>query len=202
MPLPRSFYFLRHGETDWNRALRVQGWTDIPLNDTGRAQAGTAIAHLRGLDIDHIVASPLVRAKETADIVNTALDLPIITDADLRERHFGQLEGAPAEDFKAFVAKGQCISELCEENGYPCPEGGESYADFKARVLSSMTRHLENFAGKNVLFVAHGGLYRVLCRAIATVPLTHSPNAAPFRFEKAAGRWQLYDLAEKLYKSA
>ena len=69
--------FLRHGQTEWNREGRMQGTSDIPLNDTGRAQAREAAEHLGHGDWDEIVSSPLVRARETAEIVAAELGLEL-----------------------------------------------------------------------------------------------------------------------------
>src|SRR5262249_14102802 len=98
-----TLYFVRHGETDWNRTQRYQGQRDIPLNDTGRSQAspsGGVLAEVRGTAaaaLDY-VASPLVRARETMEIVRRQLALAppaYRTDDRLREIHYGHWEGQP-----------------------------------------------------------------------------------------------------------
>lgn len=193
--LPRSFYFLRHGETDWNKQGLMQGHTDIPLNETGRAQARAAVTALSRMPIDYIVASPLVRAHETAEIVNSVLQKPLIVDEGIKERHFGSMEGVTHAEMdrqrSAWMADGSLVAE---ENGYPCPPEGEPYGDFKTRTLETLTKHLDGAKGGNVLFVAHGGVYRVLRRCLFT-ELDHSANACPYYFEKTTdGLWNLVDL--------
>ena len=104
--------FIRHGETDWNAAGRLQGQRDIPLNDTGRAQArrnGTAIKaampEAAGFDF---VASPLSRSRETMEIVRAAMGLPpegYTTDDRLKELTFGAWEGLTDEDLRAVDAE-------------------------------------------------------------------------------------------------
>jgi len=193
--LPRSFYFLRHGETDWNKQGLMQGHTDIPLNATGREQARAAVAALARMPIDRIVASPLVRAYETAEIVNGGLQKPITTDVGLKERHFGSMEGVTHIEMdrqrSAWMADG---SLEVEENGYPCPPDAEPYGVFKTRTIETFERHLGADTGGNVLFVAHGGVYRVLRRCLFT-ELDHSANAQPFYFEKVEdGLWKLICL--------
>src|SRR5437868_4346988 len=90
----RVVYLARHGETDWNRAGRWQGWTDVPLNPTGEAQALALAEKLRDRTIARIVSSHLARARRTAEIVAGALSVTdIATDADLKERGFGLFEG-------------------------------------------------------------------------------------------------------------
>jgi broad specificity phosphatase PhoE len=95
---------IRHGETDWNRARRIQGSTDIPLNDTGRAQARAAGERLRdSLDLDsplRLVSSDLARAAETADIIGSVLGVvPAARYAGLRERGYGEAEGMSIDEF-------------------------------------------------------------------------------------------------------
>ena len=88
-----SFFFIRHGQTDWNLKGMIQGWTDIPLNETGHAQARSAISILSGKGISRIVSSPLIRAHKTAKIINAHLNVPLLIIEGLRERSLGALEG-------------------------------------------------------------------------------------------------------------
>lgn len=191
--LPRSFYFLRHGETDWNKVGRLQGFTDIPLNETGRAQARDVVRVLERHPIDRIVASPLSRARETADIINTVLKKPIIEEQGLRERHFGIFEGKDTVEIDALKARMLTDKLEAEENGYPCPPEAETYVDFKARTLMHIEKHLNTYVGENIMFVCHGGLYRVLLRALFG-EAGSSLNVQPFLFEKTADNWALHHL--------
>lgn len=191
--LPRSFYFLRHGETDWNKRQLIQGYTDIPLNDNGRQQARTAIPFISSLEIDCIVASPLSRAHETATIVNEVLGKPLLVDEGLRERNFGMFEGKEVNEMLA-IRQGMIEEGLpSEENGYPCPPEAEPYGIFKDRILGALARHLDTYAEENILFVAHGGIYRVLLRCLMN-DIGHSENAVPFHFEKREADWALISL--------
>jgi len=191
--LPRSFYFVRHGETDWNKGGRIQGRTDIPLNETGRQQAEHAVAVLARMPIHRIVASDLARAYETASIINAGLQKPLTVDAGLRERNYGAFEGMSIQEMddlkKEMIGKGLPP----EDNGYPCPPEAEPYGDFRTRTLAAITRNLEAYAGENVLFVAHGGVYRVLRRCLFT-ELDHSANVQPFHFDKREAEWLLTHL--------
>jgi len=101
MPIPpRSFYFLRHGQTDWNAAGRFQGHTDVALNELGLAKAHHAAQALAGCPVDIIVASPRIRALKTAAIVAERLNKPPFVDSALKERHFGAFEGLVVEEVK------------------------------------------------------------------------------------------------------
>lgn len=192
--LPRSFFFVRHGETDWNRNGVLQGFTDIPLNETGRAQARAAAAVVARHPIDRIVASPLSRAHETARLLNEVMQKPLSLCPDLRERNFGDLEGKTYAELEALRATAGQDGVAVEESGYPCPPRGEAYADFKARIVGSFTRALTAGDGGNVLFVCHGGIYRVLRRCLMNDVL-HSGNVEPFHFEKGDGFWKVTALA-------
>jgi broad specificity phosphatase PhoE len=83
---------VRHGETDWNAAGRLQGHTDRPLSDYGREQARRLADELTGEEFEAIYASDLTRARETAEIVGERLHLPVVLDPDLREKNWGTWE--------------------------------------------------------------------------------------------------------------
>ncbi len=192
--LPRSFFFVRHGETDWNRDGILQGFNDIPLNDTGRAQAHAAIAVLRDHPVDRIVCSPLSRARETAAIINAALNKPVSFHDGIRERHFGAFEGKSKDEITRMRAEMMATGLPVEENGYPCPPGGETYGDFQARIMQAINDELHATPEQAVLFVCHGGVYRVLRRSLIG-DVEESPNVKPFLFEKAAQSWAVKALA-------
>lgn len=191
----RSFYFLRHGETDWNVQKRLQGATDTPLNDNGRQQAQRAAAILQKYPIDHIVASPLVRAFDTARIVADALAVPLETDARIAEKNYGMLEGMTLDEIHAWRDKNKDKFGAIEpETGYAAPPGGEIYADVRARIVDGFTHWLEMRREKSILFVSHGGVYRVLRRAMLGDD-TLSPNATPFHFIRNNNEiWNIVEL--------
>lgn len=88
-----AIFLVRHGQTDWNVEGRCQGWTDRPLDATGRKQAEDVAEHFREHPIVKILSSSLTRARQTADAINRHHDLPITVVDDLREIHHGRLEG-------------------------------------------------------------------------------------------------------------
>lgn len=191
--LPRSFYFVRHGETDWNKEARIQGHTDIPLNETGRQQAEHAVGVLARMPIDVIVSSSLGRAYETASIINAGLQKPLVVDEGLKERNYGQYEGLLLHEMDALKDNMLKNGLPPEENGYPCPPAAEPYAEFRKRIIGAFERNLAAHVGQNVLFVAHGGVYRVLRRCLFT-DLDHSANVQPFHFDKQEAGWVLNHL--------
>jgi broad specificity phosphatase PhoE len=193
--LPRSFFFIRHGETDWNRQEMMQGHSDIPLNDTGRDQAAKAAAAFTDHTIRLLVVSPLLRAKETAEILNKNLKAHIILEPDIRERNFGDLEGKSYLHFEKMKIEAKEKNLPVEENGLPCPPNAEPYAQFLDRCLNGFARHLSDHADE-VLFVAHGGVYRSLQRSLK-MPTGHSANCEPFLFLRADQEWRLHNLIKK-----
>ena len=93
-------YIIRHGETEWNHTLRLQGQTDIPLNENGRVLAQVTAPALQPIPFDLCISSPLQRAKETALLVLGGRDIPVITDARIQEIGFGTYEGRRVRDAK------------------------------------------------------------------------------------------------------
>ncbi|MDE2582242.1 MAG: histidine phosphatase family protein [Rhodospirillales bacterium] len=161
------FWFLRHGETDWNARNLSQGNIDIPLNANGIAQAQAAAALLRGRGIASIVASPLSRARDTAAIAGAALGLPVAVDDGLREVAFGVQEGQPMADWFA-----EWIS------GALTPEGAESFAALRRRAVSAVNRATAHPPA--VLVVAHGALFRALRAGMGLEPNVRTRNGVPF----------------------
>jgi probable phosphoglycerate mutase len=146
---PVAFWYLRHGETDWNRQGLSQGNVDIPLNELGLAQAKQAAVRLRDRGITSIVASPLSRARVTAEIVGEALGLEVTIEPELREVSWGIREGEPlAEWFHGWIA------------GHTTPEGAESFAELRRRTVAGLNRAVGQPPA--VLVVAHGGVFRAL----------------------------------------
>ncbi len=154
-----ELYIIRHGETDWNSAHRLQGRSDVPLNEYGRYLARVTSEALKDVHFDRIYSSPLSRAYETASIIKGNRDLEIIEDDRLLEICFGDYEGIPVEKlpggFKTFFDK--------PEEYVPAARG-ESYEHIMARakdfledVVVPASDQLER-----MLIVAHGALNKAL----------------------------------------
>jgi broad specificity phosphatase PhoE len=160
------FWFLRHGETDWNAQGISQGNVDIPLNATGLAQARSAAEKLRNRAISTIVASPLSRARVTAEIVGEALRLPVAIDPDLREVSFGVQEGQAMSGWFADWVAGRFT-----------PEGAETFPALRRRAVAAINR--ATALPPAVLVVAHGALFRALRTAMGIEPNIRTQNAVP-----------------------
>jgi len=165
MPAP-VIYYIRHGETTWNALGRLQGVQDIPLNDLGRKQAAHAGSILLDLfDRDGrdqsqltFVASPLIRARATMELVRGELNLPAgayALDDRLREIGYGQWEGSTLPEMQ--VADPALYARRQTEKWTVSPPGGESYVDVQAR----MQDWYASLTGDTVA-VAHGGTARAL----------------------------------------
>ena len=173
-----DFWFLRHGETDWNTVHRTQGSTDIPLNAQGVAQAEAAAAALAGRGIVEIVCSPLGRARETARIVAARLTAPVRVEPEIREANFGVHEGETMGDWFAAWTRGEVV-----------PEGGESFAAVRARVIPALNRVLAGAGPK--LVVAHGGMFRTVRAAMGFSAGVRTPNGVPLWCACVEGVWTL-----------
>jgi broad specificity phosphatase PhoE/ribonuclease HI len=145
-------HLLRHGQTEHTPERRYSGRNDLPLSRTGRAEAEAAAVRAGQLGIDVVVASPLRRTRETAEIVAAGLGLPVGLDDDLIELDFGDLEGLTAEE--ALAAHPLAVRRFAADVAVRAP-GGESVADVSARVARARRRILDRHAGRTVLVVSH-----------------------------------------------
>jgi broad specificity phosphatase PhoE len=176
----RSFHFLRHGETDYNRAGKMMGVLDIPLNATGRSQATKAREAVHAVGFRSIAASPLARAWETASIVNDGLSLAMTPVGDLREVDVGSFEGATDPTFMRRWHQGEPMDRV------------ETFADFSARIGRGLSRALT--LDHPVLVVAHGGVFRAIEKLLGFAGTTDVPNCCLARFEPPAapdGTWRI-----------
>ena len=151
-------YIIRHGKTDWNDQHKLQGQTDVPLNDEGRRMAETARKEYRDVPFDICFCSPLIRAKETAEILLKNRDVPILTDDRLMEMSFGRFEGQE----NSFQIPGSPINELffSPATYIAQPDGGEDLDDLFARTGAFLRERVDPLLkdNKNVLIVGHGAM--------------------------------------------
>ena len=184
-----TFALIRHGQTDWNAQRRLQGSSDIPLNDVGRGQAQDAVATLSGYQWDAIVSSPLSRAAETADLIAAGLGLSVARRVpELTERSFGPAEG---------MQDGPELDALRTPGGF---HGAESEDEAAERGLAALEALAEEFPGRRLLVVAHGTLIRVsLSRAIGRTLQSIDNAVLNLAHHHAVDGWQLeYFNGERL----
>jgi len=154
-----KIYTARHGQTDWNKAHRIQGRTDVPLNATGVRQAEELRERARGIELDICYSSPLMRAAETAKIIVDG-KCEIVYDERLMERDFGGFEGEMVKDYKW---TGLIVGDRYDRRADIRERDMEPISDLLARARGFLDRVLaENSADAQVLVVAHGGLLKAL----------------------------------------
>ncbi|SMH38732.1 probable phosphoglycerate mutase [Rathayibacter oskolensis] len=150
---------VRHGQTDWNAARRIQGASDIPLNEIGRSQARAAARLLREREWDAVVASPLGRAYETGAIIarGLGLDEPLVVPG-LAERAYGEAEGMTAADLRELFPGG------IEGQGVP---GCETRAQVVERATAALLEVSDRFPGARVIVATHGAVIGSLLRFLS-----------------------------------
>lgn len=181
-------YLIRHGETDWNQQHRIQGLTDIPLNETGRAQARATGRLLSGRTFYGVYSSPLSRARETAAIIAGELGLPDpgVVDA-LVERDYGGAEG---------------LSFAEVERRYPdraVVPGQETREAVAGRVLPALHALAAEHTGEAILVISHGGAIRSVLTAVQPdVVHGHIGNGSVHSFGFADGVLSLIAFDDQL----
>lgn len=176
-----NFVFLRHGESIGNAESRWQGQSDYPLTDKGRKQAGALAARWKSeaAKFDLIISSPLIRAKETAEIIASALDAKIELDPLLLERNIGEMEGLTMEEVRK-------IPQPPHITPYD-PVGGEGEGDWALFLRAGQALHdLVRRPPGSYLIVSHGGLLNQLMNAIIGIAPHVDPSGVRFRFENTA----------------
>jgi broad specificity phosphatase PhoE len=171
------FYFVRHGETDWNYNRLIMGSQDIPLNERGKEQASACAVFVQSLNIETICHSPKKRAMETAMILNHNINKPLVSIEKLQEVCLGSFEGKLKEKglWDEFMKGGT-------------PPGAESYRQFLERTMEGITVSLINKGP--VLIVAHGGTF-VAIKDYLNIPDSDERcgNADLFEFYQRNGQW-------------
>jgi ribonuclease H / adenosylcobalamin/alpha-ribazole phosphatase len=171
---PTTTLLLRHGQTALSVERRFAGRGDIPLTDVGLEQAAAAAARLaRRGNIDLVLTSPLLRARQTASAVANAAGVPLAEDVDLAETDFGSWEGL---SFAEVMARWPDEMAAWMADAEAAPPGGESFAAVAVRVDAALDRLLAAYQGQTVVVVSHVTPIKTLvCRALL------APTAALFR---------------------
>lgn len=179
-----SFYFIRHGETDWNKKQLCQGQTDIPLNDLGIQSAFKAAQALKNFPIELVVTSPLKRAKQTAQIIGEALNLEVQVYDEFAERCYGKLEGG----------SNKLMYQVEDQEALPIHNIDyvglriETKEALLTRIAAGMTKLLRQ--DKMILLVSHGMLFNSICEYLETDKIKQLPNACPVYLESKNNAWK------------
>jgi broad specificity phosphatase PhoE len=179
---------VRHGETDWNATVRLQGSRDIPLNEAGREQARLVAAAIAGEEWDAIVSSPLSRALDTATMIAAALDIPpdhITVRSDLKERAYGAAEGTTEAE----------RNQRWPNHHWP---GLEAKRDLWRRCMAALNDVARRHAGERVIVVCHGGVINAVLAVISHGELgtgkTRLHNASLTRLHTDGRTWTIDEV--------
>jgi len=189
-----TFVLVRHGETAWNRAGRIQGHTDSALTDAGVEQAQAIGRQLAKDRFDHLLASDLGRAHHTASLIAPHVNQTITPHVGLRERGFGIAEGKTyAEIDRDHPEMFSRIREI--DPDYAAP-GGESRRQFHTRVVATLDSLALQYADRTLLLVTHGGVLAAIYRWLNDLPVASPhqieiPNAAYNRISCTGSLWRV-----------
>ena len=165
--MTQTLYFIRHGQTEWNAAMRMQGQLNSDLNELGRAQANKNGQMLRDHDLEALYVSPLSRTRETASLINAHLDLPVTFDDRLMEWHSGDWSG----HYYAEIARKwpeEWAAWQADRLGYR-PPSAENFADMIARARPFLAE-LRNTSYQRIGLVSHGLISRVMISVLLDLP--------------------------------
>ena len=148
-----KLYVARHGQTDWNSENRVCGSTNRPLTDLGKEQAKALAENMKDKGIDVIIASPMMRAMQTAGAVSLSTGIPVMMDDRLREHDYGTFEGIDRSKDEYWQQKYQFAAKFPQ---------GESVLQLAQRVYNLLDDVKKAYPDKTVLLVCHGGVSRMI----------------------------------------
>lgn len=164
-----TVYMVRHGETDWNRAHRMQGWSDIPLNERGREQAAFAAKALALVPLDVIYTSPLKRAEKTAEIIRGERNISLFAEKGFIEINLGKWDGHTPEEMDALYPGQYDIWRSTPGDVHI--DGGETFAKVQERAWKAFLSMVNEEKGKHILLVSHMGCLSTILFKIAGYPL-------------------------------
>jgi probable phosphoglycerate mutase len=203
-PIQTRICFIRHGETDWNVEKRIQGHTDIELNETGRSQALAMAFNAAHHRFHAIYSSDLARAKETARVLAQREDHEVKLLPQLRERHYGIFQGITAAQ-GAVRYPAAYAHYMARDLDYDF-ENGESLCGFAERVVEGIEWLLRHHSGQTIAAVSHSGVLDILYRRATGRPLETPrdfkiPNCALNWFHFDGQGWHLETWADRHHLS-
>lgn len=183
---------VRHGETDWNAEGKLQGRTDIPLNNKGILQADECGEHLQTTEWDVIITSPLKRAKQTAIIINEKMNIPLIEMEAFIERGYGDAEGMTLEK----------RTSTYPDKVYP---NQEDRLALEKRVMQGIREINQTYPDGNALLVAHGGVINAILANISNREIgsgkTVLKNACISHIQFSQEGWHIVEYNQILHLS-
>ena len=190
---------VRHGETQWNRAARIQGHQDSALTATGEAQAAAIAARLAAEKIDRLVSSDLGRAWRTAEAIAAQTGHRIEADARFRERNYGVAEGLTYAQIEARYP--EVFARVRDADPDFVVPGGESRRQLFERVRDAFESLAREAEGSSLTVVCHGGVLAALYRHVHAIDLgaAHAipiPNASFNALVFDDGRWHVEAWAD------
>ena len=176
-----KLWLARHGRTAWNAEGRIQGQVDLPLDEMGRQQAHHVAERLKNVAVAAIYSSPLQRARQTAEMIGAALNLPVAFDDRLKEYDFGVLSGLTWADV---VAQHPKLAQRWADDIWSVPiEGSEGRAAFHSRIAVAMQTIAAVHDQQQVVVVAHGGAFAAYLTALLNLDVN---RRHPFHFANAS----------------
>ncbi|SEM70188.1 histidine phosphatase family protein [Lihuaxuella thermophila] len=200
-PMMTYVCFIRHGETDWNKEIRFQGQTDIPLSETGVEQAKFLAEYLKDHTISAIYSSDLKRARQTAELIAAKHGLAVRATPEFRERSAGEWEGLTLSEIKEKYPDWEQIRFTGGAYGI------EPVEQLKKRMLGGVEALVEKHQGEHIYIVAHGmcinAVLHVLTGGEYGIGKTrlHNTSMTRLSYEKEAG-WKLLGINETPHLNA
>lgn len=171
-----TLYLVRHGQTVWNSSGKYQGRTDVALSEKGLAQAEKTVERFRSVHLDGVIASPLMRAADTARGIAGTHGLPLETDSRLMELSFGDWEGKTYDEIEK-IWPGM-IEAMYHDAGTLKLPNGESFEDCQTRCMEAVNEIIQRGDSKSYAIVCHGAALRTIICALIHIPLARSWNLA------------------------
>jgi len=166
---PTTLILVRHGETEWNLAGRIQGHTDSRLTERGHEEGRRAAQRLAGLDIAAVYASDLGRARETGEMIAAPHGLPVQTTLDLRERCYGEFEGKTLAQIRKETPA--AVERWLADRQRLAPPGGETQEELSDRTMRALREIVSGHPGETVVVATHGGPIKSAVFAVMKIPI-------------------------------
>ena len=166
-----KFIFVRHGETEWNKAGRFQGQSDVSLSEKGFKQAEILAAHFPVDKVDAIYSSDLIRARNTAEAIARTFKIEVQTKKELRELHFGDWEGLTYDEIVGGWP--DALANFLRHPDILEVPNGETFSQVQDRAMAAIMEIAKHHEGETVVVTAHGGILRTVLTTVMHIPLRY-----------------------------